>query len=196
MTVTPRPDGARIPFAERELPDTPLGILPSNVLVAIAGDAARRAAALLDSHGSELHDDVVDLVRLIQESRCDASTAAAAAERAGLSSAALSRLRVAYTFAGLEGVHTAHCAHDPVPGLMDTAIEMIRRQHNTPEDTLTVARNHLTVPGLGIQIRLSVNAQWFPYTSSGQGWAPARGQFSSPVDAYEAALGARRARLR
>jgi hypothetical protein len=194
MNTTPHPGGERIRFAGRELPETPVGILPARVLTVIAADAARRAAVLLDGHGVDFHDEVVDLVRLVQESRCDASTAAAAAERAGLSSATFSRLRVAYTFAGLEGVHTAHCAHDPDPGVTDAAIDAIRRYHNTSEDTLTAERNHLTAQALGIQIRLSVNAQWFPYTSSGQGWAPAREQSPSPVDAYDAALEARRAR--
>lgn len=196
MNTTPPPVGERMPFSDRELPETPVGILPLGVLTAIAADAARRAAALLGGHCADFHGDVVDLVRLVQETKCDAGTAAAAAERAGLSNAAFGRLRIAYNFAGLEGVHTAHRAHDPEPGVMDAAIDTIRRHNNTPEGTLTAERNHLTAQASGIQIRLSVNAQWFPYTSSGQGWAPAQGQSHNPVDAYDAALEARRARGR
>ncbi|MCR3721109.1 MULTISPECIES: hypothetical protein [Prauserella salsuginis group] len=197
MTASATGGGERIPFADRDLPETPAGILPAQVLAEIAADAARRAAALLDGRNAALHDDdVVDLIRLVQVTQCDAATAAAAAERAGLSNAAFSRLRVAYTFAGLEGVHTAHRAHDPDPGVMYAAIETICSHHHVPEDALTVDQNRITVSTLGIQIRLSIGATWFPYSSSGQGWAPARGQSSSPAAAYSAAVQARRARHR
>jgi hypothetical protein len=194
MNTTPTTDSVRIQFADRDLPETPAGILPSQVLAAIAADAGRRAATLLDGRAADYHDDVVDLIRLIQTTGCDASTAAAAAERAGLSNAALSRLRVAYTFAGLEGVHTAYRAYDPEPGAMNAAIATIRRHHNVPADALTVERNHLTALALEIQVRLSVTSTWFPYTASGQGWAPVRGESSNPADAFHAAVQARRAR--
>ncbi len=196
MNATATPASSHVPFTNRELPDTPAGILRPRILTAIAADAAACAAALLRGRGAELHDDVVDLVRLVQETECDAGAAGAAADRAGLSSAAFSRLRVAYTFAGLEGVHTAHRAHDPETGVMNAAVDAIHQRHTVSEDALIVERNHITAQTLGVQVRLSVKARWFPYTSSGQGWAPVRGESPNPADAYGAAVQARRSRQR
>jgi hypothetical protein len=183
-----------VSFADRTLPATPPGLPTATILADIAADAARRANTLLTNHELVDDDPIVDLVRLLQETGATPAAVATAADRAGLSTAALNRLRVAYTFGGLDGLRTAHCAHDPDPTVVRRAIEAIRRHRATTDGAPAVTQNSLTFDASAVQIRLSPAGQWFPYTETAHGWAPAQGQSPDPTSAYQAALTARRNR--
>ncbi|MCK2245453.1 MULTISPECIES: hypothetical protein [unclassified Crossiella] len=176
------------------VPTPPSGCPDTTVLTAMLADAARRAEGLLRGTSRHEQDPILDLVRLIQQEHATPETATTAAEQLGLSGAALGRLRRAYTFGGLDGVHTAHHSHTPEPSLMQAARTSLQQHCGLTENTITLDLNRLTVDGSDVQVRLSRQGQWFPYTRAHEIWSPARGHSPDPVQAYRAALTARRNR--
>jgi hypothetical protein len=176
------------------LPAPPLGCLSPGVLQEISADAARRATALLKGQGEVDCDPVIDLVRLLHERDVTPAEAKPAAERAGVSSATLGRLRLAYSFGGMDGLRTAHQPHTPNAKVMSRAVSAVRRRHTTADSAPSIEDNHLTFQANGVQLRLSTGGEWYPYTVTAHGWAPARGHSLDPADAYQTAVAARRQR--
>lgn len=184
------------PLWERALPAAPSSCPASDELKLLALDAAQRAAALLSGQHHPEHDPVVDLVRLLHN-RTESAVAEAAAQRAGLSTAGLGRLRAAYAFGGVEGVRNAHYAIDADPSILAEAVRAIEGIKATPTPAPQTERNRITYDTTKVQIRVGTDQRWYPYTrTSTEIWAPAPGHSLNPVEAYLAAVQAARNRNR
>lgn len=193
MTSTPT-QSEHIPFWERTLPLTPPQCLDGRTLCAIAAEAAQRAQTILNGVQRFEEDPVVDLIRIIRSTTADAAAVSAAAQRAKLDRRELARLMTAYTHGGTEGVRTAWKPHAASTDNLKSAADAIQAQPNAAVVEVQLDDNYVEFPTIGVQIRLSMEGNWFPYTCARDHWAPAPGQSPNPVAAYNSALQAKRNR--
>ncbi|WP_409186522.1 hypothetical protein F9C11_20725 [Amycolatopsis sp. VS8301801F10] len=138
-------------------------------------------------------DPRLELLQLLEQ-HPDASPAREIAQRAGISTAALTRLRTAYQFGGAEGVANAQHQHQPSPGTLEAAADAIRATPDMRNRELVLRDNTITYPVVGVQIRLGRDDRWYPYTRTTADWVAAPAPAADPAAAFSRAIAAARRR--
>ncbi|MFF5637183.1 hypothetical protein [Streptomyces sp. NPDC012825] len=155
------------------------------VLRALARDAARRAAALLQGHVPEAHDTVTDIVRFtVGTGGAHLETAAA---HLGLTPLRMRHLTAAYHHGGPHGAAVCLSPRPADPAVLAGAEAAIRPLR--PFADVPVERRHdrLTDPAAGVQLRHGPDGRWYPYADRHGTWQPVAGPHRDPARAYKAA---------
>lgn len=182
-----------VPLFERDLPEPHAPAPAACDLGRIARDASLRAARLLHDSDPGPSDPVIDLVRLLAGCT-DTAITRAAATPANLRPGELGRLRTAYTYGGVHGVHTALHTTAPSPQTLQTAAESISHHRPRTAAALRTEHNHVTDDDAGLQVRYGPDHRWYPYVFGHGTWAPAPHPSSDPAHAYRFATMAKRNR--
>lgn len=174
--------------AGENLPPLPLPAPTPAHLATIAALAAHRARTLLTGP-AETSDPRLELLQLLEQYP-EASHPRDIAQRAGISAAALARLRTAYRISGAEGVSNAQHHYQPPPGTLELAADAIRAEPNMRNRELVLRGNTITYPTAGIQIRLGRDNRWYPYTRTNTDWVAAPTPVADPAAAFSRAIAA------
>ncbi|MFJ5034506.1 hypothetical protein ACIQB5_42130 [Streptomyces sp. NPDC088560] len=177
---------------DRALPDPPPSTPTIDDLPLTARDAAQRATAVLAGE-PPITDPLIDLIRLLDRDT-NTTRASEAAERAGISSTDLRRLRAAHTFGGPPGAHATLYRTTPDASSIQPALEAINRTRSHTARPLQVDGNRITDDQAQLQIRLGPDDRWYPYTAHHEQWVPVPGPSTEAAAAYTAAVNAKRNR--
>lgn len=186
--TTPASDPAALAPTGQTLPPLPLPAPTPAHLATLATRAAQRALALL-AGTTDPQDARLELLQLLQQ-HPDSSDHRDIAQRAGISTAALNRLRTAYQIGGAEGVTNAQHHHQPAPGSLETAADTIRATTNLRTHEPVLRDNTITYPSAAVQIRLGRDNRWYPYTRTSTDWVAAPAPTADPAAAYSRGVAA------
>jgi hypothetical protein len=144
-------------------------------LLQLAADAAGRAwemAVGLSADGGLSLDPDADLTRRAARALGTPAFAALAA-RSGVGERDLARQALAWRHGGMAGLELLHTEWDPVIEDPDAAelLKAARAALHTKTSTEAAVQGNLITAG-HLQLRLSRDLRWYPYTRSAEGWEP------------------------
>ncbi|MFH9725709.1 hypothetical protein ACH4M4_22495 [Streptomyces sp. NPDC017254] len=198
------------------LTDPPPAPLPGLIVLrALAADAARRAAALLDdakgtpgggssgeaAAGSEgvadadgVDDTTADIVRFVAVGG-DIHLELAAGQL-GVSVRQMRFLAIAHRFGGRPAVATCLAPRPADPDVLAAAEHAVQPLRPSPTAPMERRHNHLTDALARVQLRYGPDLFWHPYIERHGAWQPAAAPHADPAAAYRAARTALRAAAR
>ena len=170
---------------ELGLPAPPANVADRQTVEHLAADARARANDMLNGVVFET-DPLMDLLRLLHNGAMPPDGPSAVATRAGITTAELARLRIAYRIAGAHGARAAAYAATPDVDVMERATDAIGASRGPALTALTIDGNRIT--DADIQIRLGPDDRWYPFLAAGQdAWTLTADAAADPRVAYAVA---------